>query len=267
MKSGTMDLLKFKRLQRRLGESTRGVVGLLEMLWAGACKNCPRGDIGKFDNEDIAVMCDWDGDPDELVATLVECGWIDEDEEYRLVIHDWHDHAPNFVKGNAKHLGGLISGKQKADPKDHPRDHPKDTPRDTPKDHPQGGSPSPIPPSQVKSSQVKPSQVKSDSCSEPPPEASEPEEELTDFAFDALGGKRWILPASLYATYKPAYPAIELDVELRKAAAWLVSNPNQRKTPKGMSRFINGWLSKAQNSARPSPSKKRTDKNGEELIF
>lgn len=33
MKVGTTELLKFQRLQRRLKESIRGTVGLLELLW------------------------------------------------------------------------------------------------------------------------------------------------------------------------------------------------------------------------------------------
>ncbi|MBN1851106.1 MAG: hypothetical protein JW829_00220, partial [Pirellulales bacterium] len=61
MKQGTLDKLKFQKLQRRLKESTRGTVGLLEMLWLGTATNCPEGDIGRFTNEEIAIICDWDG--------------------------------------------------------------------------------------------------------------------------------------------------------------------------------------------------------------
>jgi hypothetical protein len=102
MKPKTPELLKFKRLSRRLGEGVRGTVGLLELLWVGTSKNCPEGDVGRFSNEEIAVMCDWEGNADELVAALLETGWLDACPEYRLVVHDWHDHAPNYVKGNMK---------------------------------------------------------------------------------------------------------------------------------------------------------------------
>ena len=138
MKVGTMDLLKFKRLVRRLKESNRGVVGLLEMLWAGVAKNCPRGDIGRFCNEDIAVMVDWDGDADDLVAALVECRWLDEDDECRLVVHDWADHCPNYLKANINRLGGFfgrrldVSTVSTVEPETHPK-----TPSKT---HPEPGS-------------------------------------------------------------------------------------------------------------------------------
>lgn len=104
MKPKTSELLKFKRLSRRLGESVRGTVGLLELLWIGTAKNCPEGDIGRFTNEEIAIMCDWDGDPDAMVGALTETGWLDACATHRLVVHDWREHAPDYIKGNlAKH--------------------------------------------------------------------------------------------------------------------------------------------------------------------
>lgn len=102
MKHGTPDLLKFKRLQRALGESTRGTVGLLELLWIATIKNAPQGNIGKFEDEEIAILCDWPGEPEQLIAALVSTGWVDEHPEERLVIHDWAFHAPDFVKANLK---------------------------------------------------------------------------------------------------------------------------------------------------------------------
>ena len=102
MKANTTDLLKFQRLCRRLREPRRGVVGLLELLWNGTAKNAPDGAIGRFSNEEIAIMCDWDGDPDELVAALVESRWLDESAKYRLLVHDWAEHAPKYVHGNLR---------------------------------------------------------------------------------------------------------------------------------------------------------------------
>lgn len=44
-----------------------------------------------------------------------------------------------------------------------------------------------------------------------------------------------------------AYPAVDIDVEVSKAAAWLLANPKNRK--KNYPRFLNLWLSKAQDRA------------------
>lgn len=109
MKSGTLDMTKFKRLRRKLNESERGAAGLLECIWQRATKDCPRGDIGRFTNEEIAIMADWQGDPETLVDALVECGWFDPNDCHRLVIHDWHDHAPNWLRGVAARCGGFVT--------------------------------------------------------------------------------------------------------------------------------------------------------------
>lgn len=49
--------------------------------------------------------------------------------------------------------------------------------------------------------------------------------------------------------WSKAYPAIDIIQELHKMRAWLDANPKNRKTAKGIKRFIIGWLGKAQNSA------------------
>ena len=94
MKAGTESKAKFKKLQRRLGLRQWQCVGLLESVWQVTARDAPRGDIGRLSNEDIAATIEWEGDENELVATLVATGWLDECDTHRLVVHDWHDHCP-----------------------------------------------------------------------------------------------------------------------------------------------------------------------------
>lgn len=54
----------------------------------------------------------------------------------------------------------------------------------------------------------------------------------------------------------PAYPALDVDVQFHKMVAWLDANPKNRKTAKGIKRFIVGWLERGQNGARPDAAKK-----------
>lgn len=151
MKSNTPDLLKFKRLQRRLGASVPTVCGLLELLWISTSKNAPQGDIGRFTNEEIAIGCFWDGDPDLLVNSLLECGWLDASEEHRLVVHDWAEHCPSWVKGNLASQKKEFVQPAKQGAKGGAKPPAIGAPAE-------GGAPSGAPPSQVKSSQVKPSE-------------------------------------------------------------------------------------------------------------
>lgn len=82
--------------------STVVTVGTLELLWIATQKNAKRGDIGRFTNEEIAIECDWEGEPDELVEALIDSGWLDRCSVHRLVVHDWSDHCPTWVVGNLK---------------------------------------------------------------------------------------------------------------------------------------------------------------------
>jgi hypothetical protein len=44
-----------------------------------------------------------------------------------------------------------------------------------------------------------------------------------------------------------AYPAINIDIELAKAAAWINANPDNKKS--NYARFLNGWFQRAQDKA------------------
>lgn len=50
--------------------------------------------------------------------------------------------------------------------------------------------------------------------------------------------------------WKELYPAVDIIQELKKMKGWLDSNPDRRKTRRGIKRFINSWLSRAQDSGR-----------------
>ncbi len=166
MKASTPELLKFQKLMRRLKETRRGVIGLLEGLWLATAKNCPQGDIGRFSNEDIAVLVDWEGNADELVAALIECRWLDVCAENRLLVHDWDDHCPTYIKGNLKKSEREIltpTSVSQEPPKEPPKDSPKEPPRDAPMDMP------------TYPNLTKPNQVNSNQVSESEPQAaSEP---------------------------------------------------------------------------------------------
>lgn len=49
------------------------------------------------------------------------------------------------------------------------------------------------------------------------------------------------------------YPAADIDGEIRKIIGWSDSNPTKRKTHGGMKRFINSWLSRAQDKGHTNP--------------
>lgn len=58
--------------------------------------------------------------------------------------------------------------------------------------------------------------------------------------------------------WQELYPAVDVVQELRKMKGWFNANPQKRKTRRGISRFINGWLSKEQDKGHQYVSKPKT---------
>ena len=71
---------------------------------------------------------------------------------------------------------------------------------------------------------------------------------------------------SLYPIYqsnvdewKELYPNVDVMQELRKMKGWCLSNPTKRKTKRGISKFINSWLSREQD--KPSRAREEVKEN------
>lgn len=134
MKAGTTESMKFMVLKSRLRLPKYAIVGLLESLWNLTARSAVRGDIGRFSDIEIAAWLEWDGDASQLIDALVESRFLDRDKTHRLIVHDWHEHASTYIKGNIHHQGGFIvpNGSPNDKPIEPPKDDPKDDPKDTP---------------------------------------------------------------------------------------------------------------------------------------
>lgn len=92
---------KTRRAAKRLGLPCVHLAGHLHALWWWALDHAFDGDLSGFDAEDLADAAEWDGDPDELVKALVDCGpgeragFLEVDgptadgRTAALVLHDW----------------------------------------------------------------------------------------------------------------------------------------------------------------------------------
>ncbi len=94
---------KTKRLTRRLGITLPTAVGHLHLLWHWCMRHAVNGDITKVDQEDIAEVMMWPGEPQKLVDTLCEVGFIDVSSRpdgsiESLRIHDWHHYAGKYER-------------------------------------------------------------------------------------------------------------------------------------------------------------------------
>jgi hypothetical protein len=110
MKRTAMQHTKLKRLMRALNCPQYVAVGILESLWHLTARETPIGNIGKLSNEDISLQIDWREDPDALVQGLLASGWLDIDEEHRLLVHDWMEHCDDATKKQLER-SGFVGGK------------------------------------------------------------------------------------------------------------------------------------------------------------
>lgn len=88
---------KFADLKMRLKQPKGVVVGWLEMMWHFSARFTPQGNIGKYSDTAIEAWLEWNGEPGALIAALADTGWLDRSEAFRLIIHDWHEHADDYV--------------------------------------------------------------------------------------------------------------------------------------------------------------------------
>ena len=98
LKRGTPRHRKMRDLAKRLGVPLYSAVGIMEMLWHWAGQETPRGDIGTADDDEIAAAVCWKKKPTILINALVESRWLERHAEYRLIIHDWPDHADQAAR-------------------------------------------------------------------------------------------------------------------------------------------------------------------------
>lgn len=94
---------------------------------------------------------------------------------------------------------------------------------------------------------IPPSVVCGELPSSRPPAAVLPLVDGTDFE----------ISVEMVAELSGLYPAVDVEQQLRNMRGWLLANPKNRKTKAGIMRFVNSWLSREQNSARPSANQKQ----------
>ena len=85
------------------------------------------------------------------------------------------------------------------------------------------------------------------------PEPVGPEPDPSGFAIPLNDGSEWEIPLTTVQDWKQAYPAVDVEQELREMRAWANANTAKRKTSRGVAAFAVRWLSKAQDT--PSRTK------------
>ena len=79
-------------------------------------------------------------------------------------------------------------------------------------------------------------------------------------------GTEYEISAESFEEFVSAYPEINVLSEMRKMRAWCLSNPSNRKTRRGIMKFINGWLGRAKTESSNSVIEPVRDYEGDETI-
>lgn len=83
--------------------------GVLEAVWILTAKHTPAGDLGRFTDRQIARAAGFEGDPEALIAALVETRWLDVSEAHRLEVHGWAEHCDDAVHRALARAGALFA--------------------------------------------------------------------------------------------------------------------------------------------------------------
>lgn len=265
MKAGTESKLKFMGLKRQLRLPFWQVVGILEAIWHTTLRNAPDGDIGKLSNEDIAAAIEWDGDADELIAALVKSRWLDTDPAFRLIVHDWSEHCPNYLKGgyqNGHKKFADVAARERASEAAEARAKlpSQDTSLATePSYLAKGGASEGVATNPI---QVNPSQSKAiqtndffgEAGNQPSPPAKPPFDPSSVVypVFPCIIGKKndaqtWELTEAFIGELAEAFPAVNAKVQCRSAHLWVMANLPKRKTADKMKDFLFSWMRREQN--------------------
>jgi hypothetical protein len=229
VKAGTPNHFKTQRLKRLLRIPAYQAIGILEALWQFVAANAWEGDLGKIPDEDVLASIEYDGDGAALFGALVSAKFLDVDKHCRYRIHDWYEHAPEYVRKRIDRKYGKP---------------PSDNGGQWPPTADNGALTMP--------NQGKPNQDKN-SCSEPNKSVREPEEPILEFATKGKPSY-WHVTKLQVDRWTELFPGLDILAECRKALAWVEAVPSRRKTARGMPKFLVGWIGRSNDRTRGHPA-------------
>lgn len=94
---------KTRKLAHLLSLSKPAAIGHLHCFWWWALDYSDDGSLHAHESIDIAIGAEWEGDPDEFVDAMVRVGFIDQDDDGTLCVHDWDDYGGKLTRARKAH--------------------------------------------------------------------------------------------------------------------------------------------------------------------
>ena len=74
---------------------------------------------------------------------------------------------------------------------------------------------------------------------------------IKDISVPLKDGDFFIPDNDYYSLLKSTYKNIDTDQEFKNIISWCVSNPSNKKTKRGVKKFINGWMNRSNEKNKP----------------
>jgi len=231
--TATLDKPEVWAIATELGIDPDAVVGKLLRVWAWFDSHSEDGNAPSVTSALLDRNCGVTG----FVTAMVNCGW--------MIQRDGILSLPNFERHNGQTAKSrVLTAKRVAK-------HKKSNAEGNGKGNAATVTPSVT--SALPREEKRREEKKKDNASSAPADSAE--RVLTTFT--CKGGQVWELKETFWKEMKNAYPRHDIRGECVKMKAWLAANESRRKTPQGMKRFIQGWLSKAEPSTPQQPADTR----------
>lgn len=247
---------KRRKLRMLLGA---GATDCLLDLWIQTAMNHPDGVLRGMDEVDIALEAGWEGDPGQFVEALRKAGFLDLTEE-GWKLHDWEEHQPWATKAEERSTQARKAADarwakvRQASPCSAPSCAPgsgKDT-GPMPSACPQQCS-FPLLASPEEGKAEEEDSLRSSSCAEVQADSGREAPARVICTFPLNDGGEHGVRQDFVDQMARLYPAVDVIRELKRMKGWLIGNPRNRKTRRGITKFITSWLDREQGKARASP--------------
>lgn len=99
------------------------------------------------------------------------------------------------------------------------------------------------------------------------PELNKSAQDLSGILLPLNDKSFYDVPLDKIALWKETYPGVNVEQELKRMTAWLDANPTRRKTKRGITKFINGWLLREQDRGGTYKNRERNQKSDVEAAL
>lgn len=229
---------KVKRLAAYLEVEEDKAIALLVRLWCSVHRQIPSGELDDWNPADIADASRWEGNVEEFVDALVDAKLlIPSNRGYR--IHDWDEHIGSYR--NAQKQKKFRAKKKAEREVTEKRYQTLRTGVTKSNSHRRG-------------EEKRGKEKRGDKKLLAPSDREKSIPIVISIPLIPRDGEFGVVQSDI-DEWSRAYPAVDVAQQLHRVRAWCLSNPEKRKTARGIKRFINGWLAKNQDKIQPNTTR------------